>query len=77
MGAACSIEESSGPQNLRVPMVLKASKYAGPKGDVPKIFKFVSTPATPVLMHSLQIIMESPLKSKIPKLHSVNERKPK
>ena len=33
-GVVCSIEESSGPQNLRVPMVLKASKYAGPKGDV-------------------------------------------
>ena len=40
-GAVCSIEESSGPQNLRVSIVLKASKSAGAKGDVPKIYEFV------------------------------------
>ena len=36
-GAVCSIKESSGPQNQRVHLVLKASKSAGAKGDVPKI----------------------------------------
>ena len=41
MGAVCSIEESSSPQNLRVPIVLKASKSAGGKGDVLKIYGFV------------------------------------
>ena len=28
-GAVCSIEESCGPQNLRVSIVLKASKFGG------------------------------------------------
>ena len=37
MGAVCSIEESTGPQNLRVSIVLKALKSLGAKGDVPKI----------------------------------------
>ena len=38
-GAACSIAESSGGQNLHVSIVvLKASKYVGAKGDVPKIY---------------------------------------
>ena len=36
-GAVCSIKESSGTQNQRVHIVLKASKSAGAKGDVPKI----------------------------------------
>ena len=40
-GAVCSIEESSGPQNLWVPIVLKASKYVGVKSYVPKINEFV------------------------------------
>ena len=31
----------SGSQNLRVSIVLKASKSAGAKGDVPKIYKFM------------------------------------
>ena len=34
-GAVFSIEESSGPQNLWVSIVLKVSKSAGVKGDVP------------------------------------------
>ena len=41
VGSVCSIEESSGPQNPRVPIVLSASKSAGAKGDVPKIYGFV------------------------------------
>jgi hypothetical protein len=40
-GAVFSIEERSGPQNLRVSIVLKASKSAGAKGDVSKIYGFV------------------------------------
>ena len=36
-GAVCSIKESSGPQNQQVHIVLKASKSAGAKGDVPYI----------------------------------------
>ena len=40
MGTVCSIEEISGLQNLRVSLV-EASKSAGAKGDVPKIYKFV------------------------------------
>ena len=36
-GAVCCIKESSGPQNQRVHIVLKALKSAGAKGDVPKI----------------------------------------
>ena len=36
-GAVCSIKESCGPQNQRVHIVLKASKSACAKGDVPKI----------------------------------------
>ena len=40
-GAVCSIEESSGHQNPWVPIVLKASKSAGAKGDVPMIYRFV------------------------------------
>ena len=39
--AVYSIEESSGPQNLRVSMVLIASKSGGAKGDVAKIYGFV------------------------------------
>ena len=39
--AVCSIEESSGPQNPRVLLVLRASKSAGNKGDVPKIKAFM------------------------------------
>ena len=35
-GTVCSIEESSGPQNPLVDIVLKASK-----SDVPKIYGFV------------------------------------
>ena len=35
-GAVCSIKESSGPQNQRVHIVLKAAKSAGAKGDVSK-----------------------------------------
>jgi hypothetical protein len=35
------IEESSEPQNPWVPIVLRASKSAGAKGDVPKFFGFV------------------------------------
>jgi hypothetical protein len=31
------IEESSGTQNLRASIVLKASKYVDAKADVPKI----------------------------------------
>ena len=38
-GAVCSIKESSGSQNLRVSIVIKASKPAVSKGDVPKIFR--------------------------------------
>ena len=41
MGAVCFIKESSRPQNQRVHTVLKASKSAGAKGDVPKISGFV------------------------------------
>ena len=37
----CSIEESTGPQNLWVTIVLKTSKSAGAKGDFPKIYRFV------------------------------------
>ena len=37
VGAVCSIKESSGPQNQRVHIVLKAWKSVGAKGDVPKI----------------------------------------
>ena len=40
-GAVCSIEESSGSQNLRVHIGLKASKSGGSKDDVPKINGFV------------------------------------
>ena len=40
-GAVCSIEESSGRQNLRVSIVLKVSKSAGAKGGVLKIYEFV------------------------------------
>ena len=47
-GAFCSIKESSGPQNQRVHIVLKGSKSAGVKGDVPKI-------CAPVLTHSLLV----------------------
>ena len=35
--AVRSIKESSGSQNQRVHIVLKASKSSGAKGDVPKI----------------------------------------
>ena len=41
VGAVCSIEESAGPQNLQVSIVLiKSSKSVGAKGDVPKIYGF-------------------------------------
>ena len=40
-GAVRSIKESSGPQNQRVHLVLKASKSAGAKGDVPEVCGFV------------------------------------
>ena len=40
-GTGCSIKESSGPQNQRVHIVLKASKSAGAKGDAPKICWFM------------------------------------
>ena len=40
-GAVFSIEESSGPQNPLVSIVLRASKSAGAKDDVPKIYGFV------------------------------------
>jgi hypothetical protein len=33
-GAVCFKEESSGPQNPRVPIVLKATKSTGAKGNV-------------------------------------------
>ena len=36
-GAVCSIKESSEPPNQGVHVVLKTSKSAGAKGDVPKI----------------------------------------
>ena len=49
MGAVCSIEN----QNLWEPIVLKALKSAGAKGDFPKIYGFVHPPAAPMLMHSL------------------------
>ena len=41
LGAVFSIEKSSGPQNLWVSIVLKASKSAGAKGNDPKIYGFV------------------------------------
>ena len=40
-GAVFSIKESSAPQNQRVHIVLKASKSAGAKGDVPEVCGFV------------------------------------
>ena len=40
-GAVYSTEESSGPQNLKISIVLKASKSAGAKGYVSKSYKFV------------------------------------
>ena len=52
MGAVCSIKESSGPQNQRVHIVLKASKSAGAKG--PKDLR-VRAPTAPVLTHSLSL----------------------
>jgi hypothetical protein len=55
-GAVCSIKESSGSQNQWLHLVLKASKSAGAKGDIPKICRFVHPlhePAAPVLTHSL------------------------
>ena len=39
--AVFSIEESSGPQNPRVLIVLTDSKSAGAKGDVPMFYGFV------------------------------------
>ena len=39
--AVCSIEESYGPQNLQVPIVLRASKSAGAQGNVPKIYGLI------------------------------------
>ena len=40
-GAVCSIEKKSGHQNLGISIVLKGSKSAAAKGDVPKIYKFL------------------------------------
>ena len=40
-GAVCSKEKSSEPQNMQVSIVLKASKSADAKGDVPKFYGFV------------------------------------
>ena len=34
VGAVCFLEETSGPPNPRVPIVLRTSKSAGAKGDV-------------------------------------------
>ena len=52
-GAACSIEESSGPQNLRVHIiVLKAQKSEGAKGDLR-----VCAPAATKLTHTLVTII--------------------
>ena len=52
-GAVCSIEESSGPQNLWVSIVLKASNSACVKGDTsPKDLQVRATTA-PLLTHSL------------------------
>ena len=42
VGAVYSIEERSKPQNLRVSIILKASKSAGAKGDGPKFYRFVN-----------------------------------
>ena len=41
LGAVFYIEESSGPQNPLVSIVLRASKSAGAKGDIPQIKGFV------------------------------------
>ena len=51
-GAVCSVEDSSGPQNLQVSILLKASKSADAKGDVSKIYGFVH-PGSPMVTHSL------------------------
>ena len=40
-GAVCSVQDSSGSQNLQVSILLEASKSAGAKGDVPKIYGLV------------------------------------
>ena len=37
-GAVCSIKESSGHQNQWVHIVLKVSKSADAKGDVPRVY---------------------------------------
>jgi hypothetical protein len=45
---------ASGPQNLRVTILLKVSKSAGAKSDVPKInYLRVRASAAPVVIHSL------------------------
>ena len=44
--------DSSGPQNLQVSILLKASKSADAKGDVSKIYGFVH-PGAPMVTHSL------------------------
>ena len=41
-GAVCSIEESSGPQKTRVPILLRASKSASVKGVGKKIYRSTS-----------------------------------
>ena len=41
MGAVCSKEESSGPQNWQVSIVLKTSNSTCAKGCVPKTYGFV------------------------------------
>ena len=56
MGAVCSIEESSGPQNPRVPIVLKASKSAGAKGDVPKIYGGAPVPILCKLVLTYKVV---------------------
>ena len=52
-GAVCSIKESSGTQNQRVHIVLKASKSVVAKGDVPKICGFAHP--LHVLTHSMPV----------------------
>ena len=54
-GAVCFIKEGSGRQNQYVHIVLKVSKSADAKGDVPNICGFMQ-PAVTVIMHSLESI---------------------
>ena len=52
MGAVYSIEESYWPQNPRVPIVLRASKYACVKGNVHIKNLWVHAPPAPVLCNA-------------------------